>query len=159
MFTIDLYTNTSAPNVVDKNIGSVLSVSGVLRSGASIIDPVVIVEGPADGTFPHEINYAGISEFGRYYYITNIVAVQGVRTGTTSGRQLWELHMHVDVLMSFSAQIKEQSAIVARQAETYNLLLDDGSFMTYQNPKIQTKTFSVADPFETQTFVLVVAGN
>ena len=67
--------------------------------------------------------------------------------------------MHVDVLKSFADQIRNQTAVVARQEKKYNLMLDDGFFMTYQNPKIQTKLFSVADPFETQEFVLVVAGS
>lgn len=159
MFDIVLYTNESPTNKVDKDISNVLTVNGVLHRGASVIDPVVIVEGPQDGTFPTQINYAQIEEFGRYYYVTNILSVQGAVSGSTGDRQLWELHMHVDVLMSYSDAIKTQVAIVAKQEQTYNLMLDDGSFMTYQNPKIQTKLFSNATPFESQEFVLVVAGN
>lgn len=67
--------------------------------------------------------------------------------------------MHVDVLKSFSEEIKQQYAVVARQENTYNLMLDDGIFMVYQNPKFQTKLFSAEAPFETQEFVLVVAGS
>lgn len=159
MFTVELYTNESPTNKVDKDITGVISASGYLRSGSSVIDPVLVIEGPQNGTVPSSVNYMRIQAFGRYYYITNIIAVDGVRVDENGAAQLWEIHGHVDVLMSYAEQIKEQTAIVAKQAETYNLLLDDGSFMTYQNPKIQTKVFSNATPFETQTFVLTVAGN
>ncbi len=159
MFDIVLYTNESPTNKVEKDISSVATLSGVLRKGASVIDPVVIVDGPQDGTFPTQVNYARISAFGRYYYVTNIISVQGAVSGSSGDRQLWELHLHVDVLMSYADSIKEQVAIVAKQEQTYNLMLDDGSFMTYQNPKIQTKLFSNATPFESQEFVLVVAGS
>lgn len=163
MFSIALYTNSSPTNKVVKEIGEPLgTVQGVLRDGASVIDPTIIVQLSNDGVWRKGFNYAYIEEFGRYYYVTNIISVSGqVDLGGEFGNPygLWELHMHVDVLMSFQDQIKQQTAIVARQTEKYNLYLDDGTFMSYQNPKLQTKLFSVSDPFETQEFVLMVAGN
>lgn len=143
-----LYTNESATNVVNKTINTVETVQGYLRQGTSIIDPVIMVE---DTDFQNKnVNYAQIQVFGRYYYITNIASVYN---------NLWEIHCHVDVLMSFADGIKAQTAVVARQERTYNLMLDDGFFMAYQNPRLQTKTFSNATPFEHQEFVLVVAGS
>lgn len=163
MFSIALYTNTSPTNKVVKEIGEALdTVQGVLRAGASVIDPTIVVQLSNDEVWRKGLNYAYIEEFGRYYYVTNIISVSGqIDLGGEFGNPygLWELHMHVDVLMSFQDQIKQQTAIVARQTEKYNLYLDDGTFMSYQNPKIQTKLFSVPDPFETQEFVLMVAGN
>lgn len=163
MFTIQLYTNSSPTNKVVKEIGSPLdSVQGVLRAGASVIDPTIVVQLSNDEVWRKGLNYAYIEEFGRYYYVTNIISLTGqVELGGEFGNPygLWELHMHVDVLMSFQEQIKAQTAVVSRQQENYNLYLDDGTFMSYQNPKIQTKLFSVSDPFETQEFVLMVAGN
>lgn len=158
MFEIVLGNNSSAMNVVDKEFIQFNTVNGVLRGAASIIDPVVIVELNSNETWRTSCNYAHIPSFGRYYYITNIVAVDG-STSNNGGTQLWEIHMHVDVLMTYSKQIRSQTAVVARQEEKYNLMLDDGFFMCYQNPRLQTKLFSVPDPFETQEFVLVVAGS
>lgn len=67
--------------------------------------------------------------------------------------------MHVDVLTTYADGIKTQTAIVSRQKEKRNMMLDDGWFMAYQNPIIQQKYFSNATPFETQEFVLIVAGS
>lgn len=163
MFQIQLGTNTSAMNVVDKEFSQIFSAQGTLKAPSSIIDPVVTILVSNLEAFRTGCNYAYIPTFGRYYYITNIVATTGsVNDGsqtTPQPHQLWEIHMHVDVLMSFKDQIRAQSAVVARQENTYNLMLDDGFFMTYQNPKLQTKLFSVPDPFEVQEFVLVVAGS
>lgn len=150
-FGIHFTQTSSAVNVVDKefSLGGV-DVTGTLRTGSSLIDPVLIVEANAPGFHANGYNYCYVEEFGRYYFITDIVSVN---------YSLWEIHCHVDVLMSYKDQIKEQTAIVARQEVKYNLMLDDGIFMAYQNPKIQTKYFSVEGPFEHQEFVLVVAGS
>lgn len=153
-FAIQILTNSSPANKVDKeiDIDTPITATGTLRSGCSIIDPVIIVERGEglDLEFIAHRNYLWIEEFKRYYYITNIISpYQG----------LWELHCHVDVLMSWKEQIRAQTAVVSRQESKYNLLLDDGIFMTYQNPIIQTKLFSVEAPFETQEFVLIVAGS
>lgn len=150
MFTINLMKNTSATNVVDKEVTQVSQGTGALKQGCSISDPVIMFETDDNSIWPRSTNYMYIEEFGRYYYVTNIISVH---------MNLWEVHGHVDVLMSFKEAIRAQTAIVARQESQYNLYLDDGIFMTYQNPKIQTKFFSNPTPFETQEFVLIVAGS
>lgn len=149
-FTVILQENRSPDNKVDKDVAEMASVQGVLRKGTSIIQPIILIEDTVPETLLSSVNYATINEFNRKYFVTDI---------KTTINGLWEIHMSVDVLASFADQIREQTAIVARQAETYNLYLDDGWFMAYQNPLIQTKFFSNATPFESQEFVLVVAGN
>lgn len=161
MFEISLGTNTSAANVVDKDFNVIQTLQGDFRAPSSIIDPVIIVQLDSRDQWRKTVNYAYVPAFRRYYYITNIIAVDGSYKDETTGVEymLWEIHMHVDVLMSFKDQIRVQSAVVARQEFKYNLMLDDGFFMSYQNPKLQTKYFSVEGPFEHQEFVLVVAGS
>lgn len=150
-FAIKHFINLSATNVVNKELEpQVPDLMGTLRKGSSIIDPVIEVQASSPGFHANKSNYIYIEEFGRYYYITNIISTHN---------SLWELHCHVDVLMSFAELIKQQVAVVARQESTYNMMLDDGFFMCYQNPRIQTKLFSNETPFETQEFVLVVAGS
>lgn len=149
-FTIKLYRNLSATNVVTKEIEWKNDFEGTLRKGTSLIDPVIIFQASNPGFHANQTNYLYIEEFERYYFITNIISLN---------ETLWEIHCHVDVLMSFADLIRQQTAVVARQEGKYNMMLDDGFFMCYQNPKFQTKLFSVEGPFETQEFVLVVAGS
>lgn len=163
MFDIVCYQNKSPTNKVEKDIGTVIStLSGTLRAGASVIDPVILIQTDNNIAWLKGFNYCYVEAFGRYYYVTNIVAVAGVidrQTEYPEPHHLFEIHCHVDVLMSYASEILAQKAVVARQESKYNLMLDDGFFMTYQNPKIQTKLFSVEGPFETQEFVLIVAGS
>lgn len=149
-FQIWLQKNTSPPNKVDKNVENILEANGVLKDGCSIIDPVILIDTTLSDNMLADINYVYVETFGRYYYVTNIVLEH-----TT----LYSVHCHVDVLMSFKDEMLENSGVIARQENAYNLYLDDGWFMAYQNPRIQTKLFSVEAPFETQEFVLVVAGS
>lgn len=144
-FTINLYTNYSESNKVDKSIDLVESYTGVLRAECSIIDPKILIE--CDITLLARCNYLSIPSFRRYYYIRDMVSV---REG------LVELTCHVDVLMSFASAIKSNRAIIKRSATEWNLYLNDGSLKCYQNPHIITRKFPSG--FSSQEFVMAVAG-
>jgi hypothetical protein len=144
--TIKFYNNLSDKVVVDKNITQIGSdMTGTLRDDCSIVDPVIKVEGIV-GSNLASCNYAYIEEFGRYYYITNIVC---------SGK-LFEVHMHVDVLMSYKNGIRSNSAVISRQEHNYNLYLQDGVFKTYSQPHIQIAQFP--NGFTDFNFIFSVAG-
>lgn len=144
--TIKFYNNLSDKVVVDKNITQIGSdMTGTLRDDCSIVDPVIKVEGIV-GSNLASCNYAYIEEFGRYYYITNIVC---------SGK-LFEVHMHVDVLMSYKSGIRSNSAVISRQERNYNLYLQDGVFKTYSQPHIQIAQFP--NGFTDFNFIFSVAG-
>lgn len=144
--TIKLYNNLSDQIVVDKNITQIgADITGTLRENCSIIDPVIKLEGTVGANIA-SCNYAYISEFARYYYINNIVCV-----GT-----LFELHMHVDVLMSFRGDIRANTAVIARQQNLYNLYLQDGVFKAQSNPHYQICQFPSG--FNSFNFVLAISG-
>ena len=141
--TIKLYKNYSENNVLDKNISQVGSdITGTLREDCSVINPVIAIEGLTDLT----VNYAYITEFGRYYYINNIVC---------KGK-LFELQMHVDVLKTYSSGIRGNNAVIARQQNEYNLYLQDGVFKTEAIPHYEIRKFPSG--FSGYEFVLCVAG-
>ena len=149
-FDIVLQKNSSPTNKVTKDLTTIATVTGVLRDGTSIIDPTILIEQSTQANIISAANYVHIPEFGRYYYITQPASyVNG----------LWMITLHVDVLMTYAAQIRAQNAIVARQEFVYNMYLDDGWFMAYQDPIVQTKYLSNAAPFESEEYVLVLAGS
>lgn len=144
--TIKLYNNLSDKIVVDKNITQIGSdITGTLREDCSVTDPIIKLESTV-GSNIAKCNYAYISEFGRYYYINNIVC-----TG-----KLFELHMHVDVLMSYRGAIRTNSAVISRQEKNYNLYLQDGVFKTYSQPHYEIKQFGSG--FTDFEFIFCVAG-
>lgn len=143
--TINLFQNNSDANVVSKSLTAKGTVTGTLREGCSIIDPVIKIEGISGSDLPY-LNYLEIVEFGRYYYIRDIVLVG----------KLFEVHCHIDVLETYKDQIKPLPAIIARNSEQYNLYLQDGLIKEYANPHIQIKQFPGA--FTDYEYIFSVCG-
>lgn len=141
-----LYTNNSDKKVVTKNLTTLATLNGTLREGCSIVDPVIKVEA-INNSIAASCNYAKIAQFGRYYFVNDIIF----------DGKLFEIHMHCDVLSSFQTELKALEAVVARQEKKYNLYLQDGLFRTYQDPHIQIVPFSGG--FDTMQFILSVAGS
>lgn len=142
---ISLYTNLSDKNVVDKTLYHNADITGTLREDCSIINPVFKIENLTD-TQLKECNYCYIPEFGRYYYINNIICKN----------HLYELNCHVDVLMSFKDSIRNNDAVISRQQNTYNLYLRDGVFKCEAGNIIQIKQFGSG--FDTFSYIFCVAG-
>lgn len=115
MFSIKLYNNIAESNRLDKTnyLQVQYEINGVLRDGCSIIDPIFIVQ-TTDSIILNR-NYAYISEFKRYYFITNI---------TFLTNSLVELQMHVDVLMSFKEEIINLTGLLNRTSNP-NLTSND----------------------------------
>lgn len=145
-FTVALQSNSSPKNQLDKSISGVLSVSGTLKEGTSVIDPVILIQAPLSTLV--NANYMTISAFGRSYFITDIRSIRN---------DLVEISGHVDVLSTYAAGIRGNNAIIYRQENDWNLYLDDGSFQIYQNPSVLTRPFPSG--FSTLEFVLAVAGS
>lgn len=145
-FTIKLQRNNSEPIRVDKSITDLLTLTGTLREGTSIIDPVIKIEcNIADVA---GCNYMTIDAFGRRYFVKDIISVRN---------NLVEFHCHVDVLSTYKNGIRNNTGIVKRQENLWNLYLNDGSLKIYQNPNIITKEFP--NGFNTQEFVFAVSGS
>lgn len=144
-FNISLQYNKSEKERLTKDIVTIITVSGVIKSETSVIDPVIIVKCNLSDVI--KCNYMTIATFSRSYFINDI---RSINDG------LVEFYCHVDVLSSFAAQIRENTAIVKRQENNWNLYLNDGSFKVYQNPYVLTKAFPYG--FNTQEFVLAIAG-
>lgn len=97
---LSLFVNNSEKNKLDKSLSNELKFNGKLREESSVVNPSIMIQ----ATNPSSYNYAYIPEFNRYYFITDMVSI---RTG------IWEISMHVDVLMSFKDSIKGTSIILS----------------------------------------------
>lgn len=97
---IVLYVCSSERQAINKTISSGDTLTGSLRGESSVISPSFLIE----HSNPSGYNYCYISDFGRYYFITNITSV---RTG------IWRIDCAVDVLMSFQTEILNLDVIVS----------------------------------------------
>ena len=102
-----IFYNTSTEKIaLTKVLSGGLKLTGTFRDECSISDPVFIIE--SDTNFS-QYNYVYISEFKRYYYITDIVSVR---------TKVWEIHLHVDVLMSFKREILTSHVLLSESEVT-----------------------------------------
>lgn len=144
-FSILIQRNKSEKNKIGKNIETIASVSGVLREGSSIINPVISLQ--IDPVIIRDSNYITIEEFKRSYFISNI---------TYERRDIVSLTLTVDPLESFKDEIKANTAKIKRQENNFNLYLQDDELMTYQNTQRQFKKFPNA--LNNPSLILAIAG-
>lgn len=104
---IILYQTTSERERINKDLSSSLPLSGALRGECSVTNPSFNIE----VSNPSNYNYCYIPDFGRYYYITNIVSVR---------TNIWRIDCNVDVLMSYNSQILNLNVIVSDETSPDN---------------------------------------
>ena len=100
---IRLYNVSESKNTLDKDVTSYTTMEGTLRDRCDLLSPVVMVV-----TDPTSKNYAYIEELGRYYFIDDIEIYR---------KGVWILHMSIDVLMTYNADIKAMVGVVSRRAD------------------------------------------
>ena len=145
--SVALYQNNSENYRIDKSLTAKYAESCTLKDGCSVENPVLLITNYNNIT---DCNYLYIDDFGRYYFIEDIISI---RDG------LWEVHAHVDVLMTYSTQIKACTATFKRQEHLFNMYLDDPEFKTYNKSQIVTKIFYGGDALnKNMDYVLVTAG-
>ena len=112
---IILYKSNAEKNRMYKSsyLTQVANLTGSLRDGSSIIDPVIQIRG---GASFFVANYMYIEEFNRYYFITDI-SVEHTMDIIISA--------HVDVLMSWNTEIVRNQALVTRSSNKGNAYLQD----------------------------------
>lgn len=91
------------------------TVTCMLKEGSSIINPTLIFERANIG---HTYNYVYIADFGRYYFVNDIVY---------DGARIF-YYCSVDVLATYKSTIGNASAYVLRAAYTYNEYVIDNYY-------------------------------
>lgn len=144
MISIVLQKNLSEENKLDKTLTTVSTQNVNLKDTTNILNPTFIL---SLSTLP-DFNYITATALKRSYFVKNIVFSGGV----------WEVSCECDVLSTYKAEIRANKAIIKRQENEWNLFYNDGSFRTYQNPHIVTKSFPSGFDTSTNSFILAVAG-
>lgn len=126
--TIKLYKTSSPYNQITKTLTNELSLTGTYKDNISILEPEVLI---STSTNINQYNYMYIADNERYYFIE----IDIVRDG------LYRVKGSVDVLYSHKTEILNNKAVVKRQANQYNLYLNDDIFKVYNKTNVITKNF------------------
>lgn len=143
-FTVTFGSTSSEKRALTKSVSSVVSATGTLRNESSVINPTILVQASA-GTLAG-CNYMEISEFGRKYFITDVVAVSDTLS-MVSG--------HCDVLSTYASQIRQNQAILSRSANNWNLYLNDSSFKVTNKTRVNCLRFP--KEFTRESSIIMVA--
>lgn len=111
-YTVNLYINSSNPNVLDKSLSGKTSVTCEFKRPIDVENPEIYIS--ASDTYD-TYNYCYIAEFGRYYFMKCI--------GGTS--QTLTFQCTSDPLMSFKTAIRASKAVIARNPWKYDLYIPD----------------------------------
>lgn len=145
MGTAILYLNSSDERVLNKNLTEKLTLSNFkYKDDTNIIKPSIIV---AYDSRIFESNYVYLSDFKRYYYITN----------KTVSQQRVIIDLEIDVRKTYENYLLNCDVIVSRQENKYNTYLSDDKFRAYGYSNQYAHAFS--SPFtKNLEFVLTVQG-
>lgn len=138
--------NTSPITKVGKSITNITTLSGNLRNETDMIKPEILVE--TDISNLKYANYFTISNFNRKYFIEEMVSVRN---------NMFLIRGHVDVLDSFAPLIKDNKAVILRQENDFNLLLNDGVFKCQQNPRVFLRDFPSG--LGNYSYILITGGS
>lgn len=147
-FTIKLMSNLSPVEKIGKNLQAGVDLTGcTLKDTTSIISPVIRVRSSDIGIPTY--NYMYIEEFGRYYFIDDIVSVND---------GLWEISAHVDVLETYKRGILGNTAVLRRQQNKFNTYLNDERWPVYTYDDVITFKFTDSGFKKSLEYLLIVAG-
>lgn len=147
---IDLFTCKAERNRVNKSdhISNRHTLVGTLKKSTSAMNVEIEVEKTNPLTYNY--NYMYINEFGRYYFIDDII-------NTANNR--WIIRGSVDVLFSFKNDILSTRVIIDKteNENNANLYLDDGSFVMDSRKYNEVKEFPNGLN-ENGSYILICAG-
>lgn len=125
---VTLMTTMSDKRELNKSLRTIGNADCHIKDGTSIIDPIIII---SKSTFDNvkQLNYAYIPDFNRYYFVNNV---------TVDTAQTMAIEMHVDVLYTYRAGIKNISTLIVRQENVYSDYLVD-SMLPVRNNRFKIK--------------------
>lgn len=142
---IKLYYNSSENNVIGKTLNNELELEGNLRDSSDITNPVIMITSEIKPLS----NYAYISDFDRFYFISEITAYRS---------NSFILKLKVDVLESYKEQIKNLKVVLSG-TENVGKSMYLNSDIWRRNVKDKTDIITFPNGLsENGDFILITAG-
>ena len=144
---IDFYQNTNDKRVINKTLGTPVTLSNCeLIDESSIINPSFTID---NNSAIYNYNYVYISYFGRYYYITDITVLNG---------EQMRVNCAVDVLMSHASEILNCDVVSRRNQNNYDMYLPDDIPIETRYIRYSKKFGKSFEDF-TPSYILITVGN
>ncbi len=143
---LNMGTCTDEPIKINKSFSLGASYEGMLRDDSSVLTPSIMVEA---GSSIVNYNYAYIPDFGRYYYVRDIV---------TFRQGLWIVSLEVDVLKTYASHIMGVHVILSdTQVTGKEQYMSGNPWKTLVKDKTDIISFS-SGLNSTGEYILITAG-
>ena len=144
--SVQLMINKSPNEKLDKDLVPGDNFSCLLKDSTSILKPVLDIKTGANIT---GWNYMYISDFGRYYFIDDIISLHN---------DMWRVSGHIDVLQTYKDKILSNSAIIeGSELKSVNNYLNDEVFKVTCKHKTDIVNFP-SGLLDSGQFILITAG-
>ena len=145
--TVTFYNFSKRINSTKQPTGAGTDVAVVLKEGCSIENPIIVLTG---NNFTY--NYAYISDFGRYYFVTDI---------DIQANGLVQVALSEDSLASAKTAIGATKAHILRASTGYNADLMDSLCAVETNTQVDAHTKALASPTFSNTgcYILSIASS
>ena len=140
-FNVNFYTFSKKQRSTAVPSGTGKTVSCHANQTLDILAPEIILDWRQESGLPTVYNYARISDFGRYYWIT----------GWKNDGGIWSASLQVDPLASWKTQIGANSCYVYRSSSAYNLRLTDSAYSQMTRPRRSPCSSPRSGPWEEKT--------
>lgn len=128
-FAVDFYSFSKKDNSTKQPSGGATSLSCEILQPSSILTPYLEINSVIAN--PSSLNYAYISTYGRYYWVTDWSYDKG----------FWICRLEVDVLATYKTQIGSSTQYVVRAASAYNLTITDTKYPALSYSQITNVPF------------------
>lgn len=132
--TLRLYNTSSPSNKINKN----LTLKGGLlinfKNRPKDFNDLDIDYTGNTGSVALDFNYAHLVEYNLFFFAKMLPSNIGINHNI--------LHLEIDPLMTYKAQILNLDCIIKRNTTKYNLYVEDEELQTLKKTQIQTKAFN-----------------
>lgn len=136
----------SPVNKLNKSFASgTQSFNVVFKENTDIFKPTFIIQTSENLWMYNYID--ATSSLGRKYFVTDVRSI---------GNNRYEVDAKTDVLSTWENEIKNNTAVIKRQENLFNLYLDDPEFHVLNVERVQAKKFPANSFSKNLTYVLVV---
>ena len=108
--TLQVLKTSTDKKYLSKSVNEIVEKKCRLKEGSSIVNPIVILKKLSD-SHTRQFNYAYIREWGRYYFVNDIVEMPAEQI---------QVSLHVDVLNTYKDNIRSLTTLIERQENVYS---------------------------------------
>lgn len=150
IMTILLLQTTDDMRKLTKSYRMIASMQGTVKEDCDVLNPSIDIDA-RNSVGWSSANYAYIAEFGRFYFIRDMIV---------QSNDIVTLVMHVDVLMTYNANIRGLYTLVLRQEHINNpYIIDDQMLIRTERILSHHEIGSLGNPSSQNIALTVTGGN